>query len=140
MNTYDVINKATGEKVYEYRAAVPAELGEWTFDLFDHVLVATDASAALPPPVYGGRRQLTHLEFRALFTRAEVEAIDAFEVSFETDARLSTEQKAEIRTNFKEFALATFVDLDDPKYVPGLKGYEALGLLAAGRTGEILRG
>lgn len=142
MNTYDVISKATGGKVYEYRADAPIEWGGMEFAGFDHVLVASDAGTApaAPAPVYGGRRELTKLEFRALFSESEKQAVDRLEATFEVNQNFTDAQKDMIRTAYKDYNAASFVGMDDPRTAAGLNLYVMLGFLAQERVSEILNG
>ena len=89
-------------------------------------------SAVLPS------RKLTHLGFRDRFTQAEQEWADELEVTLESNVVLSAPQKKALRTGYKNFNLATEVDLDDPRIPPMLALYVALGGLAPGRQAEIL--
>jgi hypothetical protein len=83
-------------------------------------------------------RKLTHLGFRNLFTQAEQEWADELEVTFESNAAFSAAQKKSLRTGYKNFNLATEVDLDDPRIPPMLALYVALGGLTSNRPAEIL--
>lgn len=82
--------------------------------------------------------KLTHLQFRELFTQAEQEWADELEATFETHALLTPEQKRKLRTGYKNFNLATGVELDDPRIAPMLDLYVALGGLKADRPAQIL--
>jgi len=83
-------------------------------------------------------RKLTHLGFRNLFTQAEQEWADELEVTFESNPAFTGAQKKSLRTGYKNFNLATEVDLDDPRIPPMLGLYVALGGLATNRPAEIL--
>ena len=83
-------------------------------------------------------RKGTHLWFREKFTQAEQEWADELEATFESSPALTAEQKRSLRTGYKNFNLATEVDLDDPRIPPMLGLYVALGGLAANRPAEIL--
>ena len=97
-------------------------------------------TAYVPAPVVATTpsRILTHIEFRRLFTPLEQQLSDEFEVTFESNAALTVEQKRSLRTGYKNFNAASVVDLDDPDVLPMLGLYEALGILATGRAAEIL--
>jgi hypothetical protein len=99
----------------------------------DYTLLPDD-----PSPVATTVRTLTHLGFRELFTQTEQEWADELEATFESNALLTPEQKRSLRTGYKNFNLATEVDLDDPRIPPMLGLYVALGGLDAGRVSEIL--
>lgn len=81
---------------------------------------------------------LTHLEFRRRFTTAEQEAIDEFEVTFESNSALTAAQKRKIRTGFKNFNASTEVLLSDPDIPEMLGLFVVVGLLTANRPAEIL--
>ena len=137
---YDVIRKADLAKAYEYQADAPVEWVDFPFSEFDHV-ERTSVSAAAPPPTkFGGRRVLTKLEFRSLFTEATLKWIDRFEAQFEGYVYLTDEQKDDIRTAFADYHEATQVDLDDPRWIPGLSMYVALGGMDSNEVTEVLRG
>lgn len=110
----------------------------------EHRVVPDNAVATqvmnLPQPVYGGRRDLTHFEFRQLFPGDQRKACDAFEVAYETDGRLTEDQKDDIRTGLKDFYAALNVSLDNPK-IPALLGvYAQLGIIPQSLIAEVLRG
>ncbi len=88
-----------------------------------------------PPPA---KRILTHLEFRRRFTPQEQELCDELEVTFESSPDLTAQQKRALRTGYKNFYVATSVDLDDPDVQPMLDLYVSLGHLTANRPMEIL--
>lgn len=91
-----------------------------------------------PTPVDPSSRILTHLQFRRLFTQAEREWADELEVTFETNAALTTAQKRTLRSGYKDFNAASEVSLDD-ECIPSMLGlYVALGGLTANRPAEIL--
>jgi len=87
-----------------------------------------------------GSAPLTKYQFRQLFTYPERIAIDAFNLSFESNAQLTAEQKAAIRTNLADFAASSAVHLSNPQTMAGVQMYEALGLIAPGRAAEIING
>ena len=82
----------------------------------------------------------TKYQFRQRFTALERMTIDAFNGSFETNAGLTSEQKAAIRTSLKDFETSGAVYRDNPSTVSGVQMYEVLGLIAPGRAAEILNG
>lgn len=95
------------------------------------------APPAPPAPVTMERR-LTHLGFRQRFTQAEQEWADELEATFEINPVFTVEQKRMLRTGYKNFNLATSVDLDDPRIPPMLGLYVMLGGLTPNRPAEIL--
>ena len=94
--------------------------------------------ATFLPPTLALAISLTHLEFRRRFTAEEQEAIDEFEVTFESNAALTAAQKRKVRTGFKNFNASTEVLLNDPDIPEMLGLFVAVGLLTANRPAEIL--
>lgn len=137
---YDVIRKSDGEKAYEYQADAPVEWNGFPFAEFDHAPRPDDVEEAVTTTRFDGRRILTKLEFRSLFSPATLKWIDRFEAQFENYAYLTDDQKDSIRTAFKDYQEATFVDLDDPRWLPGLGLYVALGGMDQDEVTEVLRG
>lgn len=140
MNNYSVVRKSDGIQVYQYSADAPIEWGGYEFDTYEHVLQEV---VVIPPEIttmYSGRRILSKLEFRRLFTTDEQELCDEFELFFEGNAALTTEQKRSIRTGLKNFNAATEVNLDDLAILPMLQLYAYLQLIDTSRVVEILNG
>ena len=138
---YDVVNKSSGLKVYEYQESAPVEWSGFEFATHDHVAQPDLGMPDSPVTTrFGGRRILTKLEFRSLFSDATLKWIDRFEAQFETYAYLTDAQKDEIRTAFANYHEATDVDLDDPRWIPGLGLYVALGGMDEAEITEVLRG
>ena len=135
---FDVIRKSDNSKVFEYQADSIIEWAGLETATHDHV-ERQEAPVSLPT-VFGGRRILTKLEFRSLFSDTAVKAIDRFEVQFESLPYLTDEQKDDVRTAFKNYHEAAGVDLDDPRWVPGLGLYVALGMMTAEEVTEVLNG
>ncbi len=135
---YDVIRKTDGNKVFEYSSDAPIEWAGLEFATHDHV----ERPAAIPvtPSRFGGRRILTKLEFRSLFPEAALKAIDRFEVQFEQASFLTDSQKDDIRTSFNNYHEASDVNLDDPRWVPGLGLYVMLGMMTQEEVTEVLNG
>jgi len=77
---------------------------------------------------------LTQLEFRRLFTIQERITID----DADNSVTLSAEQKAVVRTLQRDMALATAIDLSDESTIFGVYYLEQCGLIASGRSTEIL--
>ena len=142
MAEYIVTRKADGVEVYRYQSDAPVEWNGMAFDTHDHTELTSDAPDA--PVVdnrkFGGRRVITKLEFRSLFPVAALKAIDRFEVQFENNPALTDEQKDEIRTAFNDYNAAQDVNLDDPRWVPGLGLYVALGYMTDEEVSEVLNG
>ena len=140
MSTYAVIRKSDQKQVYEYQADTSVEWVDFPFADFDHVELQDAPATEIPPTKFDGRRILTKLEFRALFSDATLKWIDRFEAQFEDYAYLTDAQKDEIRTAFANYREATDVNLDDPRWVPGLSMYVVLGGMDADEVTEVLRG
>ncbi len=133
-----VTNKATGDEVTRY-ASSGIWVGDWPLDAFDHTeLVETPATSDTRK--FGGRRILTKLEFRSLFSGTALKAIDRFEAQFEQSAFLTDDQKDGIRTSFNDYHAAADVNRDDPRWVPGLGLYVELGMMTAEEVTEVLNG
>lgn len=137
---YDVIRKSDGGKAYEYQADAPVEWNGFPFAEFDHAPRPDEVEEVVIATKFGGRRILTKLEFRSLFSPAALKWTDRFEAQFEGYAYLTEDQKDTIRTAFKDYHEATQVDLDDPRWVPGLGLYVALGGMDQDEVAEVLRG
>jgi len=139
---YIVTRKADGAEVLRYSAAQAQEVNG--FDLVDYEHTEWTPDAPDAPVVdnrkFGGRRIITKLEFRSLFPVAALKAIDRFEVQFENHPALTDEQKDEIRTSFKDYNAAQDVNLDDPRWGPGLGLYVALGYMTDEEVSEVLNG
>lgn len=141
MTTFIVTNKATGVEVYRYGADAPVEWSGMSFADHDHIPVPDEITEIVPRMTkFGGRRLLTKLEFRGLFKEAALKSIDRFEVKFEQVTFLTDDQKDEVRTGFKNYNAASDVNLDDPRWIPGLGLYVALGMLNQDDMLEVLNG
>ena len=78
-------------------------------------------------------KSYTHFAFRQLFTSAEQVAIDNYETgSFTAD------QKANLKTIAKNFDSAQEIVPTDPRTIAGVQYYESIGLIASGRSAQIL--
>ena len=141
MSIYIVTDKATGGFVYEYKSDTPIEWDGMAFAVCDHTPMPDTPPHDVPESTkFGGRRILTKLEFRSLFSDATIKWIDRFESQFEGHAYLTDAQKDEIRTAFANYHEATDVNLDDPRWPPGLGLYVALGGMDSVEITEVLRG
>ncbi len=100
-------------------------------------LLAERAAAQLL--VSGTKLPLTKLQFREMFTSAERAGIDAFHAGLETNAQLSTEQKASVRTGMEDFKVAqNIVRPLLPPVLAMLGLYVALGLISSARRDAIV--
>lgn len=139
MRTFEVTRKTDAQVVDRYRADSPIEWQGMEFDTHTHTDVSATSPAAPRVTIYGGRRKLTKLEFRALLTSAEQQAIDKFEARFES-MPFPEDVKDRIRTGIVKRKEATIMDLDEPDISTGLGLHVALGNLAYSRISEIVNG
>ena len=136
MPNFRATHKQTGD-VVEYVQPLPqaAHLTEdWRLEEVSKAYVAPpDPEAPVDTRMFGGRRQLTKLEFVALLG-ADFTAILS-----------AAKQSVDVETFVMMVTLATpdangyAVDLDDPRMV-ALHQLEQAGVLGAGRAQEILNG
>lgn len=139
MNIYDVTQKSDGVQVTSYSHQTVITDGPYPLDAYDHTLRPETGEVVRAVTVYQGRRRLTKLEFRALFTPAEQQAIDKFEAHFET-MPFQEDVKDRIRTGVVKRREATVMDLDERDLLTGLGLHVALSNLAYSRISEILNG
>lgn len=137
---YIVTETATGEEVYRYQADAAIEWNGMEFATHTHTEHIEVAEGEVIPFKFGGRRLLTKLEFRSLFPVMALKSIDRFQTQFEQSAFLTDAQKDDIRTSFKDYDEALDVDLDDPRWGPGLGLYVGLGYMTEQEVAEVLRG
>ena len=137
---YIVTNTESGEEVYRYQADAAIEWSGMEFATHTHTEHAEVVEAVVIAPKFGSRRLITKLEFRSLFPVAALKSIDRFQTQFEQSAFLTDGQKDDVRTSFKDYGEALDVDLDDPRWVPGLALYVGLGYMTEQEVEEVLRG
>ena len=143
MLLFKATNKETKE-VIEYEASLPQAEHLTPIWRLEEISEAYASPEVEDNPIssikFSGRRVLTKLEFRSLFKKETIQLIDWFEVHFEGMPNLSEEQKNEIRTAFVDYHQAEEVNLDDPRWTPGLGLYVALGYMTQEELEEVLRG
>lgn len=139
MTTYSITKKSDGSKVYQFDADLKIIWDQFQESDYDYAIVPPPGDASAPP-FFNGRRELTHLEFRSLFTQDEIEDIDEFQASFESGVMFDRVTKKRIRTAYITYSTSSFVDLDDPSTALGLGVYATIGLLAPQRISEVLNG
>ena len=125
MPVYRVIDKTTRKTVYAYSADLACDFAEYPLASFDHsqeVNIASDGSI-LPDSV----RNVTKLEYLRRFTQNERIAI-----------RTAAEGNAVLADYLAMLELAQDINLDDPDTVGAVQMLEAVGLIGAGRSAEIL--
>ena len=137
---YIVTETATGNEVYRYQADAAIEWNGMEFATHTHTEHVEPVEGEVIAPKFGGRRLLTKLEFRSLFPVLALKSIDRYQTQFEQSAFLTDAQKDDIRTSFKDYDEALDVDLDDPRWVPGLGLYVGLGYMTKQEVAEVLRG
>lgn len=138
MTTYTVTRKSDQQVIYRYASDTPVEWAGMGFDTHDHTPEqVTELVTDVTPRM---ERDLTKLLFRRLFTNEEQKAIDRFNATFESHPLLTDDQKDDVRTGLENYRAAGSVSLNDPDTAAVLGLYTALGILAAGRAGEILNG
>ena len=130
MSMYIVTRKADGAQVYVYSAGSPIEWQGMEFATFDHVEQPEPVATVVPAPsLYGGRRDLTVLEFMRLFTPVERITIRA--------AGAADPRAADYLDMMYH---ADVVHLDDPDTQTALAMFEADGILTAARRIEVNNG
>jgi hypothetical protein len=98
-------------------------------------------SAGVPyvaPEITGFGTIITRAAFRSRFTQSEKIAIELAGLDDPSATMEARSQAAAIRTYQKDVDAAEFIDLTDPATAGGVQALEAAGLLAEGRSVEIL--
>lgn len=111
--------------------AAPADFDLTRMD--EYVIV--DGVLTLP-----AQRKLTRLQFRNLFTPAEKAGLELAALDDPTAEPAQRMQAAMLRAYLADLAAAEFVDLDDPATASGVQMLETAGLIAPGRSEQILAG
>ena len=88
------------------------------------------------PPAQDTR--ITRLAFRKRFTQAEKVALEIAALDDPSATPAQRAQAAALRAYLKDVDAAQFIDLADAHVAAGVHTLEAAGLLAAGRTAEII--
>ena len=138
MPNYIITSKSDGAELLRYTALAPQDVNGYS--LYDYNHAEAPPADYVDPRKYGGRRVITKLEFRSLFPRSALEAIDRFEAQFEAAAFLTDAQKDQIRSSFADYNAAQDVNLDDPRWIPGLGLYVSLGYLTEAEMLGVLNG
>lgn len=126
MNTYVVIDRATGRQVYQYDAAAPIEWEGMGFSTHDHA--ERPAQELLQAPV-STPRDWPSFEFLRRFTPAE-----------RILARAARKTDQVLDDFFGLLEMAPTVRNDDPDVLLGLRYMASQGYLQAARVQEILNG
>lgn len=123
---YRVIDKATGATVYEYSADAPIEWVGMEFSTHEHVVHTpvniTDVIAIVDP-------RISKLQYMERFTEQEMATIFS-----------AAKTSPAVEVWLEKFRLSEFIDLSDERIKLGLQALENAGILAAGRSMEILNG
>ena len=120
MPNYLVENRLTGEVAYAYNADAPEHTEIYPFDTFNHIL----QKPVVQQPV---ERILTKLAYLRHFSAEERITI-----------RTAAKTNAVLEDYLSMLELADEINLDDPDTVAAVEMLEQAGLLAAGRSAEIL--
>ena len=131
MAHYKATNRETSE-VVEYDADVPQPehlSPPWVCERVEVIEASIDAGNSPSLTIYGGRRTISKLDFLRLFNPKERITI-----------RLAATQSPEIQDYLYMLELAEEIHLDDVETQTGVKSLEAAGVLATGRSAEILNG
>lgn len=143
MKHYEIYEKASGAFIMPAQLAELVELGPYTFDKYEYREVIQQPDDPLPsskPPVFGGVRKLTKLQWRKLLLAEEEEAFDEIRATVETMQLPAGVTRAMVRTVVNRFNEATIMDLDDPDQARGFGLLVVLGKMAPYRIKEILNG
>ena len=128
MTIFVVTNKSTGQAVYRYSADAPIEWDGMQFDTHAHEgEVLSETGIITDAPVKA--MTWTKLEYLRRFTQGERIAIR------------SAASASPVLTDYLELlSLASEVRSDDPDIIAALAMLEGAGLIASGRSQEILSG
>lgn len=136
MPNFRATHEQTGE-IAEYNQSLPLPehlTEDWRLEEVSDAYVAPpDPEAPADTRMFGGRRQLTKLEFVALLGTDFASILAAAKQSVQVEAFVMLVTLATPDAN------GYAVDLDDPR-MAALAQLEAFGVLGAGRAQEILNG
>ena len=136
MLNFRATHKQTGE-IAEYNQSLPLPehlTEDWRLEEVSDAYVAPpDPEAPVDTRMFGGRRQLTKLEFVALLGPDFTSILAAAKTSVDVEAFVM------LVTLATPDASGYAIDLDDPRMV-ALYQLEQAGVLGAGRAQEILNG
>lgn len=142
MRNYHVTRKSDGLGVYAYTSDQASFLDVYPLAQYAHIqesLPTSETGDSGSLQIYGGRSQLTHEEFRNLFTDAERWGIDRFEAQYESGP-LPEDVKDRIRSGYKSYYAASFINLGDQKVVLLIGVFVGLQLISVERMWEIMNG
>lgn len=138
MPIYRVIRKADQVEVYRYSNDQPVDWLEWPLSTHDHVEYVEPAE--LPPPEYAGSWWISKIAFRNRFTQAErvgleLAALHNTSLAINHPSNLLA---AALRSSMADQRDALYIDLKRQTVLAGVQALEDAGLLAAGRTAQIV--
>ena len=128
MTTYSVIRKSDGKQVYSYNADTPIEWSGMEYATHDHIVQPEITQDGDIVGVVTGR-VMTKLEFLRRFTQDERVAI-----------RTVAKSNVQLEDYMAMIDLAQEIDTSDADTKAGVQMLEQAGLLATGRSQEILNG
>ena len=126
MPTYRVVRKADQAEVYRYQADAVVEWAGYEYLTHDHVEVTPPPA---PPVQDHAPVLLTKLQYLRRFTQLERITI-----------RTAAAQSPALADYLHMLELAEEINLADPDTVAAVQMLEGAGLIAQGRTAEILNG
>ena len=136
MPNFRATHKQTGD-VVEYVQALPDQdhlTEDWRLEeIMEAYIAPPDPEAPIDTHMFGGRRQLTKLEFVALLGADFTASLSAAKQSVDVEAFVMMVTLATPDAN------GYAVDLDDPR-MAALHQLEQAGILGVGRAEEILNG
>lgn len=139
MNTYIVRRKSDGTQVYHYstEGAVPIEWVGMEFSTHDHVLVVDEPTSQ---PAYAGSWHISKTAFRNRFTQSERVSLElaALHNATLTVNHPSNLLAAALRSSMADQRDAMYIDLQRATVSAGVQALEGAGLLAPGRTAQIM--
>lgn len=133
MKTYRVTRKSDGALVYRYQAEAPIEWSGMGFVDHDHIEELQETAPEADTRMFGGRRQLTKLEFLELLGADLTSILAAAKQSIDVEAFVLMVTLATPDAN------GCAIDLDDPR-MAALHQLEQSGVISAGRAEIILNG
>lgn len=93
---------------------------------------------AQPDEPQPANNRLSPLAFLRRFTDEERATFDLSSIDDPSAAEEQRLRAAKLRMFRADYELASYVALDDPRTVAGVRGLEALGIIAPGRAKEVL--
>lgn len=101
-------------------------------------LVVDSVTADGPGTGQPQHNRMTPLAFLRRFTDAERARFERDSVDDPNDPEDKRLKAARLRMYMNDYTLASYVRLDDPRTIAGVKGLEEAGIIAKGRAKEVL--